>query len=72
MLHRFSFLVCLLVIIDTVYAREFIVGGSNGWTVPSDDQLYNQWAEKSRFQISDSLRKFLAKLTLLYLIRRSL
>ncbi|KAF8097335.1 hypothetical protein N665_0291s0042 [Sinapis alba] len=55
MLHRFSFLVCLLVIINTVCAREFVVGGSKGWTVPSDDQLYNQWAEKSRFQISDSL-----------------
>ncbi|CAN7097607.1 early nodulin-like protein 3 [Brassica rapa] len=55
MLHRFSFLVCLLVIINTVCAREFVVGGSKGWTVPSDDQLYDQWAEKSRFQISDSL-----------------
>ncbi|CAH8301897.1 unnamed protein product [Eruca vesicaria subsp. sativa] len=55
MLHRFTFLVCLLVIIDTVCAREFVVGGSKGWTVPSDHHLYNQWAEKSRFQISDSL-----------------
>ncbi|CAN7018997.1 unnamed protein product [Brassica rapa subsp. trilocularis] len=58
MLHRFSFLVCLLLIINTVCAREFVVyiiGGSKGWTVPSDDQVYNQWAEKSRFQISDSL-----------------
>ena len=62
MLHRFSFLVCLLVIINTVCAREFVVGGSKGWTVPSDDQLYDQWAEKSRFQISDSLRKFIVNL----------
>ncbi|ESQ30378.1 hypothetical protein EUTSA_v10011805mg [Eutrema salsugineum] len=55
MLYRLLFLVCLLVIIHTVCAREFVVGGSKGWTVPSDHQLYNQWAEQSRFQINDSL-----------------
>ncbi|CAH2036371.1 unnamed protein product, partial [Thlaspi arvense] len=55
MLHSLRFLVCLLVIIHTVCAREFVVGGSKGWTVPTDHQLYNQWAEQRRFQINDSL-----------------
>ncbi|OIV99170.1 hypothetical protein TanjilG_19666 [Lupinus angustifolius] len=36
---------------------EFIVGGQKGWSVPSDTNFnpFNQWAEKSRFQIGDSI-----------------
>ena len=57
MLNGFG-LVCLFMIINKAYAREFAVGGAKGWTVPSGSQVYSQWAEQSRFQIGDSLRKF--------------
>ncbi|KAK1305259.1 Early nodulin-like protein 3 [Acorus calamus] len=35
----------------------FKVGGSMGWTTPSDPNMmpFNQWAEKNRFKIGDSL-----------------
>ncbi|CAM8934774.1 unnamed protein product [Rhodiola kirilowii] len=38
-------------------ARDFAVGGSMSWEVPPSNytQLYNQWAEKNRFIIGDSL-----------------
>ncbi|KAK9268490.1 hypothetical protein L1049_000242 [Liquidambar formosana] len=39
-------------------AKEFIVGGSTGWTIPPSDPNavhYNQWAESTRFLIGDSL-----------------
>ncbi|KAF8016349.1 hypothetical protein BT93_H1759 [Corymbia citriodora subsp. variegata] len=38
-------------------AYEFTVGGAGGWTVPTDSSAnaLNQWAEKNRFQIGDSL-----------------
>uniref|UniRef100_A0A1J3D8G1 Early nodulin-like protein 1 n=1 Tax=Noccaea caerulescens TaxID=107243 RepID=A0A1J3D8G1_NOCCA len=48
-------LVCLFMIVNKAYAREFAVGGAKGWTVPSGSQVYSQWAEQSRFQIGDSL-----------------
>ncbi|CAH2053205.1 unnamed protein product [Thlaspi arvense] len=54
MLRGFG-LVCLFMIVNKAYAREFAVGGAKGWTVPSGSQVYSQWAEQSRFQIGDSL-----------------
>jgi len=38
---------------------DFVVGGQKGWTVPNDPTFnpFNQWAEKSRFQVGDSLGK---------------
>ncbi|KAK8966512.1 Early nodulin-like protein 1 [Platanthera guangdongensis] len=38
-------------------ATQFRVGGSMGWAVPADlnARSYNQWAEKNRFRIGDSL-----------------
>ncbi|XXG79761.1 hypothetical protein AAC387_Pa09g0761 [Persea americana] len=38
-------------------ATEFEVGGSNGWTVPTDSKALslNQWASTKRFQIGDTL-----------------
>ncbi|KAF5177014.1 Early nodulin-like protein [Thalictrum thalictroides] len=38
----------------SVDATEFRVGGSDGWTVTTSFN-YNQWAEKNRFQVGDSL-----------------
>ncbi|ERM93765.1 hypothetical protein AMTR_s00004p00269370 [Amborella trichopoda] len=48
---------CMMILFQETIAMEFQVGGKNGWSVPSDPtvQSYNQWAEKSRFQIGDSL-----------------
>ncbi|KAL8506158.1 hypothetical protein ACS0TY_017141 [Phlomoides rotata] len=39
------------------HAFEFKVGGSKGWTLPSDPNaaIYNPWAENNRFQIGDTL-----------------
>uniref|UniRef100_A0A0V0H6Y7 Putative early nodulin-like protein 2-like n=1 Tax=Solanum chacoense TaxID=4108 RepID=A0A0V0H6Y7_SOLCH len=36
---------------------EFKIGGSGDWSVPMDANAnnYNQWAERSRFQIGDTL-----------------
>ncbi|XP_061358242.1 early nodulin-like protein 9 [Gastrolobium bilobum] len=50
-------LFCLLLLVHKGDAYEFIVGGQKGWSVPSDPNSnpYNQWAEKSRFQMGDSL-----------------
>ncbi|XP_027348194.1 early nodulin-like protein 2 [Abrus precatorius] len=37
-----------------VVAREFIVGGKDGWVLkPSED--YNHWAQRNRFQVNDTL-----------------
>ncbi|KAH0436319.1 hypothetical protein IEQ34_026423 [Dendrobium chrysotoxum] len=38
-------------------ATQYKVGGSMGWTVPTDpnSMSFNQWAEKNRFRIGDSL-----------------
>ncbi|XP_009398652.2 early nodulin-like protein 14 [Musa acuminata AAA Group] len=57
---RSSSLVCialLFVSITSSEARDFLVGGNvNAWRVPptTTDSL-NQWAEKNRFQVGDSL-----------------
>ncbi|XP_047956100.1 early nodulin-like protein 3 [Salvia hispanica] len=51
-------LVCLLLLVETSNGFEFKVGGpTSSWTVPSDPSvaIYNHWAEKTRFQIGDSL-----------------
>ncbi|KAL0306407.1 UNVERIFIED_CONTAM: Early nodulin-like protein 1 [Sesamum calycinum] len=48
----------VLLMIQKGNAFQFKVGGSGGsWTVPADPNaaIYNQWAEKHRFQIGDSL-----------------
>lgn len=58
-------LFCLLVLMQKGDAYEFVVGGQKGWYVPSDpnSNIYNQWAEKSRFQVGDSLGELLFNLT---------
>ncbi|KAH6775554.1 hypothetical protein C2S52_013115 [Perilla frutescens var. hirtella] len=50
-------LVSVLFLIQRCHAFEFKVGGSQGWTLPTDPNapIYNQWASKNRFQIGDSL-----------------
>lgn len=46
----------LLVLIQKGDAYDFKVGGSGEWSLMAS---YNQWAEKNRFQVGDTLRKFL-------------
>ncbi|PWA82740.1 cupredoxin [Artemisia annua] len=43
----------ILVLIQKGDAYEFKVGGSGDWSLTSTS--YNQWAEKTRFQIGDTL-----------------
>ncbi|XP_073128293.1 early nodulin-like protein 9 [Henckelia pumila] len=48
----------VLLLIKKGDAFEFKVGGSQGtWAVPADPKSseYNQWAERNRFQVGDSL-----------------
>lgn len=42
-------------------AREFKVGDELGWKEPgsNDTSMYNQWAERNRFQIGDDLGKYM-------------
>ncbi|KAM0018547.1 putative Phytocyanin domain, cupredoxin [Helianthus debilis subsp. tardiflorus] len=42
----------LLVLIQNADAYEFKVGGSGEWSLSAS---YNQWAEKNRFQVGDTL-----------------
>ncbi|KAJ8542926.1 hypothetical protein K7X08_005449 [Anisodus acutangulus] len=47
----------ILVLLQNVNCYEYKVGGSGDWSVPIDPNVnsYNQWAERSRFQIGDTL-----------------
>ncbi|KAJ8622104.1 hypothetical protein MRB53_030633 [Persea americana] len=48
-------LLVLLLLMQRAGATQFKVGGSSGWSVPTDPTAYNQWAQKHRFRIGDSL-----------------
>ncbi|CAK7338383.1 unnamed protein product [Dovyalis caffra] len=51
-------LLCFLMLVQKNNAFQFTVGGSKGWTVPdntSSKGYYIEWAERTRFQIGDSL-----------------
>ncbi|XP_068660909.1 early nodulin-like protein 6 [Aristolochia californica] len=57
---EFLFICCGLVIPIAALgtsARQFAVGGSEGWIEPSGNEAetYNEWAVKNRFQVGDSL-----------------
>ncbi|KAI5387537.1 early nodulin-like protein 1 [Lathyrus oleraceus] len=56
MVHALTWF-CLMLMIHKGAAYEFIVGGQKGWSVQGDTSFnpFNQWAEKSRFQVGDSL-----------------
>lgn len=55
----FGLVFCMIFLMNKACAREFQVGGPKGWSVPPNNTLsYNQWAERNRFHIGDSLRKF--------------
>ncbi|KAJ9182723.1 hypothetical protein P3X46_006683 [Hevea brasiliensis] len=50
-------LFCLLLFLQKGNATQFTVGGAKGWTVSDNASAsnFNQWAERTRFQIGDSL-----------------
>ncbi|KAG8058171.1 hypothetical protein GUJ93_ZPchr0002g24038 [Zizania palustris] len=51
-------LACFALVVAMAGATQFKVGGDNGWSVPgagANVESYNDWAEKNRFQIGDSL-----------------
>lgn len=53
-------------------AREFKVGDDLGWHEPGPNNtaFYSQWAAKNRFQVGDSLGKFVRSLS--YMLKYSL
>lgn len=50
-------LINIMMLLQNANCYEFKVGGSGDWSVPLDPNAnnYNQWAERSRFQIGDTL-----------------
>ncbi|KAK4420741.1 Early nodulin-like protein 1 [Sesamum alatum] len=49
-------LLSVFLLVQRCHGFQFKVGGSGTWTVPADNAVsYNQWAEKNRFQIGDTL-----------------
>ncbi|KAJ3679394.1 hypothetical protein LUZ60_017405 [Juncus effusus] len=47
---------CMFLFTVVASATQFKVCGSNGWTVPQPNTIsYNQWAQRNRFKIGDSL-----------------
>lgn len=51
----------ILMLLQNANCYEFKVGGNGHWSVPLDANAnnYNQWAESSRFQIGDTICKFI-------------
>uniref|UniRef100_A0A0E0JVV7 Phytocyanin domain-containing protein n=1 Tax=Oryza punctata TaxID=4537 RepID=A0A0E0JVV7_ORYPU len=49
-------LACFALVVAMAGATQFKVGGDKGWSVPAANaESYNDWAEKMRFQIGDTL-----------------
>ena len=49
-------LACFAVAVAVAGATQFTVGGANGWSVPgAAAEPLNTWAERTRFQVGDSL-----------------
>ncbi|PKI67663.1 early nodulin-like protein 1 [Punica granatum] len=55
--HVIGFVCLILIHARRSNAFEFSVGGNGKWSAPSDNSSnpFNQWAERMRFQIGDSL-----------------
>lgn len=54
-------ILCVVLLVQKSEAREFLIGGKGNWGTPTDNTTlnYNQWAEKNRFQIGDSIGKLM-------------
>ncbi|XP_042499951.1 mavicyanin-like [Macadamia integrifolia] len=63
MMGSYKILLCLILLSSThfflvVDSFEFEVGDDKGWAVPSskdDNDFYDQWASKQRFQVDDTV-----------------
>ncbi|XP_020087302.1 early nodulin-like protein 1 [Ananas comosus] len=55
--HRGSaFVLAILLTLTIAAASQFKVGGSGQWTSPNPNSMsYNDWAERTRFQVGDTL-----------------
>ncbi|KAK6777099.1 hypothetical protein RDI58_023816 [Solanum bulbocastanum] len=53
-LHKYLLVILLACLINSCYAYQFYVGGKAGW-VPNPSENYNNWAERMRFQVNDTL-----------------
>lgn len=52
-------LLSIFLVFRNSHAYQFKVGGSGDWSLASSSS-YDQWAQQSRFQTGDTLRKFQA------------
>jgi len=50
----YFFFCLLLTLLSSSQAKKFNVGESQGW-VPNPSESYNNWAERNRFQINDTI-----------------
>ena len=51
-------LACFALLAAAAGAAQYKVGGDNGWAVPAAGaEPFNTWAEKTSFQIGDTLRE---------------
>lgn len=51
-------LACFVLLVAAASAKQYKVGGDNGWAVPdANGESFNTWAEKTSFQIGDELCK---------------
>lgn len=70
---NFAFISSLLLVSTSMAAVsassfQFQVGGERGWIIPSgnETETYDEWAERTRFHVGDSLCKFLFFFFLLF------
>lgn len=57
--HRgLAIVLAILLTLTIAAASQFKVGGSGQWTSPNPNSMsYNDWAERTRFQVGDTLCK---------------
>lgn len=46
-------------LLQSTYAVTYTVGDSTGWTVPSNTEFYDEWADNKTFAVGDVLGEFL-------------
>lgn len=51
-------IVAMVFIIGVAEATDYIVGEGFGWSVPSNESFYTDWASTKRFFVGDNLSKF--------------
>jgi hypothetical protein len=63
-------LACFVLLVAAAGATQYKVGGDNGWAVPdAAAESFNTWAEKTSFQIGDSLCESPTHICITYTLR---